>query len=112
MFTPQEIERQKDKHAKRRLPNFSFSRSLNFDPWEAIQYRKNFLNGKKYNLDTPLFVLKEALMKDRQRKGFNPKFVQPKVEAKIQLAMNDTKELQDILDYLNSEECVRSMEDT
>ena len=65
VFTPQEIERQKYKHAKRRLPNFSFSRSLNFDPWEATQFRKNFLNGKKYNLDTPLFVLKEALMKDR-----------------------------------------------
>ena len=51
-------------------------------------------------------------MKDRQRKGFSPKFAQPKIDQKIELAENNQKELQDILDYLNSEECMRTSEDT
>ena len=90
-FNPQEIERTKFRLAEKKLPNFNYSRSLKYDPWEALKFRKSAWNNKKYNLDTPFDILQEALIEDRISKGFRLDQVRARVEGKMKLALVSTK---------------------
>ena len=74
---------------------------MNYDVGEALKFRKSAWNNKKYNLDTPIYILEDALMEDRLKKDLNEEFGIQKVTKKFELAKKDRRHLQDIIDYLN-----------
>ena len=57
------LEKTRYKHA-RKLPNYVQSKSLSYDPIGSISSIKESWKGKKYTIETPIYVLKDALMNE------------------------------------------------
>ena len=82
-FSPQDIESRKY-HKAHKLPSFKESNSLAHDPWESYKAIKRAWNNEKYSENTPLYMLKEALLDERVRRGFYRETEKPKVEVLVE----------------------------
>ena len=76
-----------------------------------MKFRKDTLNHKKYNIDTPINILKEALLEDKLRKGNKKEHITNLIEQKIELAKEDKNHLQDVVDYLNKHQTMLSLDE-
>ena len=93
------------------LPSYSESRSLKYDPWESFKAIQRAWNNEKYTVDTPLTVLRDALIEERVKKGyvFDTEVEKEKVQEQLEQVKQDEQSLQDIVNFLNNTNGTRSV---
>ena len=95
------LEKTRYKHA-RKLPNYVPSKSLSYDPIGSIGAVKESWKGKKYTHETPLYVLKDALMNEAVAAGIADSKYCDTIDRKLEAAICDASIMEALISDLNN----------